>query len=508
MSRTLITSLCWIKKQKVKRLPDEFYDDFKLKELKAVADEYKTKHNIKDTDTIKTTTEKIENLELGAEVNLVKIQKEQEELEDVPTFSADFKDFYANNPGNLEEDYEEYSADEQEDYTIHPTDNLILCATAQNDISNLEVYVYDEAKQNLFVHHDILLSSYPLCLEWLTLDEEKGIKANFAVVGSFLPDIEIWNLDSINALEPELILGDPERKTDNKEFYKKSKKVVNPNETMYHTDAVLGLSLNPFEKKIVASGSADSKIIVWDLLKTTPILNYCEHTNKVQTVKFNKCEDNVLLSGSYDHSIKIFDIRNSKSQLTLNVNEDIEGIEFSPLNKFRFLTSFESGVVEEYDIRDLSKPVFSFKAHKKATTAVTYSSKIPELFVTCSLDCHVKVWDASSEALNKNHQPDLIAEKFLKKTTGELFCCRFADDIDHTIAVGGNKGELLIWQLEQSKTFCDRFGLKWIDENVNVDETNNLAKKKLMSNRIRFKKENDSKVSNVRPSKLSKKSKK
>ena len=41
MSRTLITSLCWIKKQKLKRLPDEFYDDYKLKELKAVADEYK-----------------------------------------------------------------------------------------------------------------------------------------------------------------------------------------------------------------------------------------------------------------------------------------------------------------------------------------------------------------------------------------------------------------------------------------------------------------------------------
>lgn len=506
MSRTLITSLCWIKKQKLKRLPDEFYDDYKLKELKAVADEYKTKLNIKDTDTIKNTTEKLENPLKIEDVNIEKIQKEQEELEDVPTFSADFKEFYANNPNNLEEDYEEYSADEQEDYTIHPTDNLILCATAQNDISNLEVYVYDEAKQNLFVHHDILLSSYPLCLEWLTLDEEKGIKANFAVVGSFLPDIEIWNLDSINALEPELILGDPDRKVDNKEFYKKSKKVVNPNETKYHTDAVLGLSLNPFEKKIVASGSADSKIIVWDLLKTTPILNYCEHTNKVQVVKFNKCEDNVLLSGSYDHTIKIFDIRNSKSQLTLNVNEDIEGVEFSPINKYRFMASFESGKVSEYDIRDLSKPLFSFKAHKKATTAVTYSPKIPDLFVTCSLDCHVKVWDATNESIVKNQgQPDLIAEKFLKKTTGELFCCRFADDVDHTIAVGGNKGELLIWQLEQSKTFCDRYGLKWIDENVNIDEANNLAKKKLMSNRIRFKKDN---VSNVKQSKLKPRTKK
>ena len=202
-------------------------------------------------------------------------------------------------------------------------------------------------------------------------------------------------------------------------------------------------------------------------------------------MKFNKCEDNVLLSGSYDHTIKIYDIRNSKSATQLKVSHDIESIDFSGLNKYRFLVAYETGLVEEYDIMNLSKPVFSFQAHKKAATSVSYCNKTNGLFATCSLDSHIKVWDSENLI---NQAPSQLAEKFLKKTTGELFCVKFADDIDYTLAVGGSKGELLIWQLEQSKTFCDRYGLKWQGDIMDVnDNTNNLMKKKLMSNRIKFK---------------------
>ena len=451
----MITSIRWIKRQKETKIPDEF---------------------INDNENLQEDEKEADN----------KMIEELEEVEDVPVFSSDFGKLKVKNDikdmTTLAEEFDEIDIEDEGDLIINPTDNLILVSTAQDEIANLELYIYDESKQNLFIHHDIMLSSYPLCLEWLCLPEGKGKVANFAVVGSFLPEIEVWNLDSINPIEPEMILGDKDAKSD----YNKKNKEKMPKDYQYHSDAVLGISLNPFDKKILASGSADTKVIIWDILKETPIINYLDHIDKVQTVKFNKCEDNVLLSGSYDHTIKIYDIREKKSVLNLNVPSSIESVDFSPLNKFRFAVSYENGLIEEYDINNLSKPLVSFKAHKKECTTVVYSPQIPDLFVSCGVDCNVKIWDVS----NKQIEPICLAEKFLKKTTGELFCCKFAEDLEHTIAVGGSKGELLIWQLEQCKTFCDRYNLKWIDENlIKLDETNNLARKKLMSNRIRMKKD-------------------
>lgn len=86
------------------------------------------------------------------------------------------------------------SEEEKEDYTIRKTDSIIVAATAQNDHSNLEVYIYEHNNSNLYVHHEIILQSYPLCLEWIP--QFQGQKANLMVVGSFLPEIEIYNLDS------------------------------------------------------------------------------------------------------------------------------------------------------------------------------------------------------------------------------------------------------------------------------------------------------------------------
>lgn len=65
-------------------------------------------------------------------------------------------------PSELED-----SEEEKEDYTIRKTDALIVAATAENDHSNLEIYVYDHKTSDLYVHHEIILASYPLCLEWI-----------------------------------------------------------------------------------------------------------------------------------------------------------------------------------------------------------------------------------------------------------------------------------------------------------------------------------------------------
>ena len=79
--------------------------------------------------------------------------------------------------------------------------------------------------------------------------------------------------------------------------------------------------------------------------------------------------------------------------------------------------------------------------------------------------------------------PNLIMEKFVKKSVGELFTVKFAEDCDNTIAVGGSKGELFIWQLEESPIFCSKYNLKYEEESV-PDYLKNIPHKK----RIAFRK--------------------
>lgn len=68
-----------------------------------------------------------------------------------------------------------------------------------------------------------MLPSFPLCLEWLDfrLDKEGtegNSKGNYVAVGTFDPEIEIWNLDIIDPMYPNAILGKNESK--------KKKKVI------------------------------------------------------------------------------------------------------------------------------------------------------------------------------------------------------------------------------------------------------------------------------------------
>ena len=73
-------------------------------------------------------------------------------------------------------DKDEDQDSELEDVLITAKDNLILVARTEDEISQLEVYVYERDNDHLYVHHDLLLPTFPLCLEWLDFrsSDEKG----------------------------------------------------------------------------------------------------------------------------------------------------------------------------------------------------------------------------------------------------------------------------------------------------------------------------------------------
>jgi len=97
--------------------------------------------------------------------------------------------------------------------TFNEKDAVILVARADQEYSALEVHVYNEESGDLYVHHDTGLPAFPLCVEWLDCPCHAPTQSgghetgSYAAVGSFNPQIEIWNLDVLNALEPSAVLG-------------------------------------------------------------------------------------------------------------------------------------------------------------------------------------------------------------------------------------------------------------------------------------------------------------
>ena len=156
---------------------------------------------------------------------------------------------------------------------------MLLAARTEDDVSHLEVWVYEDAsghgtEANLFVHHDLLLPgagasvaavlrfsearprppAFPLSLAWLDCPPGAAAgeaRGNFVAVGTMMPAIELWDLDVLDASEPVMVLGGEDVEAtaaaaSKRPGAKPSKKasrapVLRPGS---HTDAVLGVAWN------------------------------------------------------------------------------------------------------------------------------------------------------------------------------------------------------------------------------------------------------------------------
>ena len=158
------------------------------------------------------------------------------------------EDNYITLPEEAEEDEED-----EEDTKIKDTDAILLATRTEDDFSSLEVYVYDEESGNMYVHHDIALSAFPLCLCWVggnptnATTTAQGTKqlgnGNFCAVGTFKPEIEVWNLDVIEALGPVVTLGG--RSTGGSQSSpSRRNRLSAPFKPGSHMDAVMCLSWN------------------------------------------------------------------------------------------------------------------------------------------------------------------------------------------------------------------------------------------------------------------------
>ncbi len=294
-------------------------------------------------------------------------------------------------------------------------------------------------------------------------------------MGTLNPWIEIWDLDLMDSLEPEFILGEtdlPKKKSKkikiNDKNNKKSTLKING-----HKDAVLDISYNLIDKHILASGSADKTICLWDLEEMKQAIKIKNHKKKVQSLKFHPVESFSLLSGSADGTVCLYDCRNpkeNKKSWSLTEENEIEQVLWNKFEPNQFLSSDNTGSVYICDIRQ-DKPLNVVKAHESATTGLSLSSKVPGLLVTASEEEYVKIWDVQGGNFDLVHSKKLkivsfklfLREKESKITIkillkGPLNCGKSSPDSDFVFAFGGIKSTSpLVFDIRESKEVRTRF---------------------------------------------------
>ena len=256
-------------------------------------------------------------------------------------------DPYITMKGNEEDD-----DDEREELQILATDNLVLAGRIEDEVAHLEVYVYEDEADNLYVHHDIMLPAIPLAVEWVDVPvgksaTDKDARGNFVAIGTMEPDIELWNLDLVDSMYPDAILGqggEDEAISIEKQKKKKKKKSKKANDD-YHVDAVLSLSANRLHRNLLASSSADKTVKLWDLNTTKCAQSYSYHTDKVCSVTWHPVESTVLLSGSYDRTVVAADMRAPEAKAPRwGVESDVETVRWDPHDPNYFYVSPEQGM--------------------------------------------------------------------------------------------------------------------------------------------------------------------
>jgi periodic tryptophan protein 1 len=348
------------------------------------------------------------------------------------------------------------------------------------------------------VHHDIPLPAFPLCLAHGQVSAN-ATPGNFCAVGTFHPGIEIWNLDVLNALEPSCVLGgeDTSRADDfmrmnirNATHQSSSSAKRTPTATMKavgllkgsHADAVMSLSWNQTHKQVLASGSADHTVKLWDVTKAgdTDASTLTHHKGKVGSVAWNPAEGTLLATGSFDRTVCLLDARSPHNVKKVKITADCETMAWDPIHTQCLTVASEDGMVACWDVRKFqtSTPLWSMVANEYGgITDLSYNAQVPGLMVTCSIDKTITLWDVHQNGGGGNASmvptPKPCGTKDM--CVGKLYTVGFYPSAPWLLACGGSGNELALWDLSEEVSIQEQFRGRLLRSHSRSDTEANIG---------------------------------
>lgn len=175
-----------------------------------------------------------------------------------------------------------------------------------------------------------------------------------------------------------------------------------------HTQEGYGLCWSYKKEGLIASGSDDCKVCVWDIFAQQnqidkgclqPLLTMEGHSGVVEDVAWHRLHEYLLGSVCDDKHVRIFDTRSQTSTKAAHTVEahkaEVNCIDFSPYSEYVFATGSADKTVKLWDMRNLKSELHTLESHTDEVFSVSWSPSNETILASCGTDRRVMIWDIS-----------------------------------------------------------------------------------------------------------------
>lgn len=164
------------------------------------------------------------------------------------------------------------------------------------------------------------------------------------------------------------------------------------NEYHGHTKSILALSWSP-KDNLIASGSLDKTVQVWNAMNSEVVTNYGEHIDQVNTVAWSP-DGTLIASGSNDKQVRIWDpLANKTIRFYANHQDAVSSVAWSPNGKYIASGSFDK-TVQVWNA-STGELIYSFIGHQDVVNSVAWSPD-GAYVASGSSDKTVRVWKVNT----------------------------------------------------------------------------------------------------------------
>eukprot|EP00736_Rhodelphis_marinus_P004061 Rmarinus@m.10966 len=155
---------------------------------------------------------------------------------------------------------------------------------------------------------------------------------------------------------------------------------------------------NITHKSLLATTATNGMVILWNISKEVPSkpeATFKEHTRTTNCCHWHPSDVNILASGSQDGTIRLWDIRQRGSQKMFRHGggESIRDIKFSPFYLNYVSAACDNGVIQLWDIRRQDVPERQIHGHSSYVLSVDFHPEDKNRLVTASRDRSIRVWN-------------------------------------------------------------------------------------------------------------------